>query len=145
MMSSKTETLGSRIASLRDHRGWIQKQLADKAGISVTFLSEIENDKRKVSAEVLLRIAAALGTSLDYLMKGAISNSSSLPEEPNTIPSELAAVAEEHGWSYKDTVDLLQAHRAVVARRTRTGESVKMKTLSKEDWVSLHQALIANG
>ena len=144
-MSEESESLGSRIASLRERRGWIQKQLADKAGISVTFLSEIENDKRKVSAEVLLRIAAALGTSLDYLMKGATSGSSSLIEEPIAVPPELAAAAEEQGWSYKDTIDLFQAHRAVVARRTRTGEAVTMKTLSKDDWRSLHQALIANG
>jgi transcriptional regulator with XRE-family HTH domain len=142
-MPETIESLGSRIAALRDTRGWTQKQLADRAGISVTFLSEVENNKRKVSAELLLRIAGSLGTTLDYLMVGRTPHElMSRQDETLTIPPELAAAADEAGWSYKDTVALLQGQQAVVARRTRSGEAVSSKRLSKDDWISLHQTLI---
>lgn len=142
-MSEAIESLGSRIATLRGVRGWTQSQLAARADISSTFLSEVENNKRKVSAELLFRIASALGTTLDYLMVGKTSHEG-LPrnEEELRIPPELTAAADELGWSYKDTVALYQGQQAVVARRTRIGEAVTSKRLSKEDWISLHQTLI---
>ena len=66
-----TPGLGERIAGLRDRKGWTQKTLADRAGCSVTYLSEIEGGKnRNVSSAKLLRIADELGASLDYLMRG---------------------------------------------------------------------------
>jgi transcriptional regulator with XRE-family HTH domain len=140
-MADAEETLGSRIFKLREHRGWTQKQLAEKARISVTFLSEIENNKPKgVGADVLLRLAGALGASLDFLMTGV--KVSTKPDETITIPPELALAAEEQGWSYKDTVALLRGQQAVVARRTWTGEAVSGKRLSKEDWMSLYRMLI---
>jgi transcriptional regulator with XRE-family HTH domain len=142
-MAEQEETIGSRISSLREYRGWTQKQLAERAGISVTFLSDVENDKPKsVSADVLFRLAGALGSTLDYLMTGR--GPSTRQEETISIPPALTAAAEELGWSYKDTVSLLQAERAVVARRTRTGAAVARKELSKEDWISLHRTLIAD-
>jgi transcriptional regulator with XRE-family HTH domain len=141
LMTETDASLGARISRLRERRGWTQKQLAEKARISVTFLSEVENDKPKsVGGEVLLRLAAALGASLDFLMTGAKASTQS--EETISIPSELTAAAEERGWSYKDTVALLHGQQAVVARRTRTGEAVSTKTLSKADWISLHRAII---
>lgn len=142
--ANKTEeTIGSRVSSLREYRGWIQRELAERAGISVTFLSDVENDKPKsVSADVLFRLARALGTSLDYLMTGG--GPSVRQDETISIPPALTVAAEEEGWSYKDTVSLLQAERSVVARRTRTGTGATRRDLSKEDWISLHRTLIAD-
>jgi len=44
--------------------------LAETAAISKGFLSDVENNKRNISSEYLLRIANSLGTSVDYLLKG---------------------------------------------------------------------------
>ncbi|MGD8791460.1 MAG: helix-turn-helix transcriptional regulator [Anaerolineae bacterium] len=52
----------------REHRGLTQKQLAEAAGISVPYLSQIETGKRRGSAEVLAEIAKALRLSLDDIM-----------------------------------------------------------------------------
>jgi DNA-binding XRE family transcriptional regulator len=49
----------------REYRGLTQQQLAEIAGISVPYLSQIESGKRKGSAKVLRAIAEGLGLSLD--------------------------------------------------------------------------------
>jgi DNA-binding XRE family transcriptional regulator len=54
----------------RDYRGLGQKELAENAGISVPYLSQIETGKRKGSLEALSAIARALGVSLDDLVVG---------------------------------------------------------------------------
>jgi DNA-binding XRE family transcriptional regulator len=49
----------------REHRGLTQQQLADAAGISTPYLSQLESGKRKGSTEVLSAIAQALNLSLE--------------------------------------------------------------------------------
>src|ERR1017187_6884843 len=78
--------VGKRIAEVRDERGLTQRQLADKAGLSIAFLSEIENGKRNLSSRKLLRIADELNVSTDYLLRG---EHTTIEEQPITIPSEL--------------------------------------------------------
>jgi transcriptional regulator with XRE-family HTH domain len=143
MSSELPTTPGRRIAAVREQRRLTQKELAKRAGISTTFLSEVENDKRNLSSEVLLKLANALGTSLDYLMRGQFAPSS--VEQSLLVPSELTAAAESQGWSYGDTVALLRAQQAVVARRTKTNEpEPPRKSLSQEDWIVLYNTLISD-
>ena len=64
-------TLAARIRDRRQKAGLTLDQLAKKAGISKTYLWELENDEagdKKPSADVLLKIAKALGTTLADLM-----------------------------------------------------------------------------
>jgi DNA-binding XRE family transcriptional regulator len=51
----------------RECRGQTQKQLADTAGISKPYLSQIETGKRKGTVDILSAIAKALNVSLDDL------------------------------------------------------------------------------
>lgn len=136
---SQTSGLGRRIGELRTTRGLLQKDLAEQAGVSVSFLSEIENDRRTPGAEVLLKLADVLGASLDYLVRGEDSR----PEpQPLTIPPSLQAAAEQEHWSYSLTADLLRAQASVVSRRTPGGRGEhKLKDWVKEDWIRLHGAL----
>ena len=53
----------------REHRGLTQAELAEAAGISVPYLSQIESGKRRGSAKVLAAIAKRLGMSLDDLVR----------------------------------------------------------------------------
>jgi transcriptional regulator with XRE-family HTH domain len=134
-----TPGLGERIAGLRDRKGWTQKTLADRAGCSVTYLSEIESGKnRNVSSAKLLRIADELGASLDYLMRGV-----EMPireRRPIEVPPALDEVAQENGWTYQQTTAVLQARQLIRARRTPTGTEVP-ETYSAGDWVDLHRRL----
>jgi transcriptional regulator with XRE-family HTH domain len=47
-----------------------QEKLAEKTGLSVVFLSLLENGHRTVSVDALLRIAKALGVCGRDLMDG---------------------------------------------------------------------------
>jgi transcriptional regulator with XRE-family HTH domain len=109
-------SIGDRIREIREARKMTQDQLAEKSAISKGFLSDVENNKRNVSSENLLRIANVLGASLDYLLRGATTEYVS--REPVTIPPELSETAEKLNLSYAQTVELLEAHRSVLARRS---------------------------
>jgi transcriptional regulator with XRE-family HTH domain len=130
--------LGKRLMELREERGLTQRQLAEKAGLSVAFLSEVENGKRNLSSGKLLRLADELGASLDYLMRGEQAHMRE--RRPVEIPPELDDVAQEQGWSYQDAVTLLQARHLIKARRRPDGSDVP-KAYSRQDWLDLHQRL----
>jgi DNA-binding XRE family transcriptional regulator len=49
----------------REYRGLTQQQVAEKAGISKPYLSQLESGQRKGTVEVLAAIARALNVSLD--------------------------------------------------------------------------------
>ena len=53
--------LGSNIRRLRKEFGWTQQLLAEKAGISVPFMTQIELGRKSASLEVIQGIACALG------------------------------------------------------------------------------------
>lgn len=57
----------SPIRLWRDHRGMTQQELADRAGISKPYLSQIESGKRQGTVETLAAIARALEVPLDVL------------------------------------------------------------------------------
>jgi transcriptional regulator with XRE-family HTH domain len=131
------ESLGRRIAGCRERRGWTQKKLADAADVSVTFISELENDHRSPGAETLLRLADALGASLDYLVKGVV-DAAPVPQ-PLVLPLALAEVAEEEHWTVGEAVHLLKNRQMVVARRSRGGEvDDAQRDMSRADWRALY-------
>ncbi len=129
-------TVGDRVREIRETKKWTQDQLATKSGVSKGFLSDIENNKRNPSSEYVLKIANALGASIDYLLRG----DEPLPvlhREPTVIPQALASAAEQLKLSYADTVELLEAHRSVIARRSnKTTKSFEIK-----DWIELYRAI----
>jgi transcriptional regulator with XRE-family HTH domain len=65
-------TFGGRIRHHRDRAGMRQIDLRQKTGLSASFISDVENDKRQVSASNLHLIAKALGVSMDELFTGKV-------------------------------------------------------------------------
>ena len=59
----------SPIRVWREHRGLSRATLAERAGISAAYLSQLENGKRDGTAEVLGKIAAILDVTLDDLVR----------------------------------------------------------------------------
>ena len=59
---------GNPIKVWREYRELTQQQLADTAGISKPYLSQIETGKRIGTAEILSAIAKALDVSLDEVV-----------------------------------------------------------------------------
>jgi predicted transcriptional regulator len=59
---------GNPIKVWRVYRGLSQQGLAERAGISVPYLSQLERGKRRGSLEALRRVAEALMVSLEDLV-----------------------------------------------------------------------------
>lgn len=68
-MNEITSVLGNNIRELRIRSGWTQEKLAEKAGISVPFMTQIELARKSASLEVIQNIATALGVSYERLFK----------------------------------------------------------------------------
>ena len=130
-------SVGDRIREIREIKKLTQDQLAEKAAMSKGFLSEIENGKRNVSSEYLLRIANSLGASVDYLLRGTTDLPDNATKEPVVIPPELSDAAQKLNLSYVETVELLEAHRSVIAKRSLK----QSKPFTTLDWIALHKAI----
>lgn len=128
-------TIGDRLKDIRTRKGMTQDQLCEKAHISKGFLSDIENNKRNVGSQKLLEIANALGASIDFLLRGE-STEYSMNQEV-IIPSDLSKAAEELKLSYSETLELLSAHKSIVARRSHKTK----KALTVEEWKKLHETI----
>ena len=71
MMQHKTvnyEAIGKRIRESRARQDITQQTLAQKAGITVQFLSNVENANAKASLSTMVKIANALETGIDALL-----------------------------------------------------------------------------
>lgn len=62
--------IGNKIYQLRRSINMTQQELADKIGISVTFLSEIENGRKSMSVDTLVKLSKGLQVSLDTIVFG---------------------------------------------------------------------------
>ena len=56
----EAEIFGKRLRQLRLHAGWTQEHLAEAAGITTTYTSDLERGTKVPSLTILLRISRAL-------------------------------------------------------------------------------------
>jgi transcriptional regulator with XRE-family HTH domain len=60
--------LAKEITTLRLARRFSKNQLATRAGLAVSFISDLESCKRRASVETLVKLAWALGTSASVIL-----------------------------------------------------------------------------
>lgn len=128
------DSVGGRIRLVRTKRGWSLEQLAEKAGISKSFLWEVERGS-DIGGERLLRVANALDASLDYLMRGQLSDDESKTSTVE-IPAEVDELAKQAGLTYRQTLALLEIDRSVMAHR-RDVRPIR----DREYWDKLYDAV----
>ena len=82
VVSTAAQDIGGFIRSQREAAQVSVRQLAEKAGVSNPYLSQIERGLRKPSAEVLNQIAKALRVSAEvlYVQAGILE-----PSEPRGV------------------------------------------------------------
>jgi transcriptional regulator with XRE-family HTH domain len=61
--------VGTRIRALRQERGLLQKQLAEKAGLTASMMSQIESGRLTPTLPTLGKIAGAFGISVPDLLE----------------------------------------------------------------------------
>jgi transcriptional regulator with XRE-family HTH domain len=129
------QTVGDRIRQVREQVGMTQDAVAGSAGLSKGFISEVENNKRNISAQNLLKVANALSASVQYLLEGG--EYQRRENRPVVIPAELSKAAEQLGLTYAQTLSLLETYESVIARRRKA----KNKMFTVDDWIDLHHAI----
>src|SRR6058998_3777293 len=84
-------TLGDYLREQRRHAELSLRQLADLAGVSNPYLSQIERGLRRPSAEVLQQLAKALRISAEtlYVQAGILD-----PDDDNSRSVALAILAD---------------------------------------------------
>ncbi|MCA9372382.1 helix-turn-helix transcriptional regulator [Candidatus Woesebacteria bacterium] len=68
-MTDIKKQLGQKIKDLRLRAGYSQEELAGKASLHRTYMSDIERGERNVSVENIKKIADALGVDPSELLK----------------------------------------------------------------------------
>ena len=76
-------SVGERIRVARQHKGWTQVELADAAGLSSNYVARLERGELGASLFVAMRIAEALGITLDGLVQS--------PSAPKTTTKRRTA------------------------------------------------------
>ncbi|WP_030433901.1 helix-turn-helix domain-containing protein [Allokutzneria albata] len=64
------EALGRSLRREREHQGGRLVDIAERAGISPQYLSEIERGRKEPSSEMIAAVTGALGIGLDDLLVG---------------------------------------------------------------------------
>ena len=126
------QTVGERVRTRRIELGLSQDALAEKAGISKSFLSDLENNRRSIGAETLLDLGRAMGVSLDFLMTGEASEDQTQKE----IPAALATFAAEEGLSVRDMMTLLDVQERIMVARKKPKERIK-----QVDWKAFYDSV----
>ena len=62
-------TIGENIKRIRTDAGLTQTEVAERAGISQAYLSQIESDLRSMDVKAADKLAQALGVTLNDLMR----------------------------------------------------------------------------
>jgi transcriptional regulator with XRE-family HTH domain len=91
VMSSAAADIGSFIKTQREAAQVSVRQLAEKAGVSNPYLSQIERGLRKPSADVLNQIAKALRVSAEVLyVRAGILEAAATNEVRDAIVTDTA-------------------------------------------------------
>ncbi len=125
--------LGHRIREHRKSRGLKLSQLAAEAGISTSYLSQIERgEKDSVSADILFRVAKALGITAKALYQPP-RKAERIEVSMDDIPEPLKDFYEKRGKSLGMTdVDLAMLSKI----RYRN-----MQPRTQEDWEFLYLSI----
>jgi len=97
-------TFGGRLSALLQERGLQQQELAKLAGVTEAAVSHYVKGTRIPRSSVLARIAAALGTSSDYLISGNAENAEG-ESEMNQLKRMIARSASQ--MSHKEKMELI--------------------------------------
>lgn len=87
--------LGQRVRRQRGLLGLTQAELAQKVGVSTSFVGHVERGSRKASLDTMVDLANALGLSLDYLLAASLDSENATdltPAQRDVMRDILATV-----------------------------------------------------
>ncbi|WP_029470821.1 helix-turn-helix domain-containing protein [Blautia producta] len=72
------EIIGKRLREVRLSKGFTQEYVANKVDVNTSHISNIENNRVKVSLSALVNICNALETTVDYVLNNQYADSDSV-------------------------------------------------------------------
>lgn len=114
----------AKLRRLRREHGFNQVELARELGISTSYLNQIEQNQRPLTASVLLRITEVLGVGAEYFSDAeherlATDLRAALADEacgPGPAPEEIAEVARAYPDTARALVTLHRRYRDAAER-----------------------------
>src|SRR5579859_1564128 len=104
-MSDETQTVGQAIKAELEKRGWTQSDLAMVLGKHQPYINELAQDKRSITPEMAMALAAAFGTAPEFWLNLDAGYRLSLLEPNSEIErrAKILSVApvkdmEKRGW-----------------------------------------------
>ena len=73
--------IGKKIKELRISKNLTQEYVANMADVNTSHISNIENNRVKISLPTLVHVCNALNTTIDYILADEYSNTSSAIEQ----------------------------------------------------------------
>ena len=70
MLWDMVETIGDRLAKIRDSVGLNQKDFAKNIYVSQTYYSNVENGNKKINDRIIALICSQYGVNKEYLLNG---------------------------------------------------------------------------
>ena len=71
--STVRKDFGNRVKELRKEKGWTQKELGNRIGVTYAQLNKYEGGTNAPPLDKLLALASALETTVDYLITGNLA------------------------------------------------------------------------
>lgn len=130
---AELQQIASRIIYLRqDVLHMSQQQFADAVGISQTYLSLLENQKKEFNMELLMQIVLSLNINLDWLIYGLGGNDNIFQARQNKeLQRSEALKALKKAYSLRDTdIEFIQRYLSL-SDKERTSLSKMSEIMRK--------------
>ena len=117
MKSSDVAKLGAKVRGLRRREGLTQAQLAERLGISASYLNLIESNRRPLPAPLLIKLAQLFGVDLQTFAT----------EEDARLVSELMEVVPDPLFEQHELVSTPTATTAAVTPGPTSGRGSRRR------------------
>lgn len=84
------KNIGMRISKRRKQLNLTQEQVAERMGVSIQMISNLEQGKKAIRPENLIKISSVLDISCDYILTGIMNDN-----DTNTFIDRIRLLKEE--------------------------------------------------
>jgi len=105
---SPLKSFGARLRVTREGENLSQSELAERAGLTPAAVSQIESGERLPAFKTLTQLAAALKTSVSFLLG---ESGTDLPPKLKAMFRDLEALSAKDVDKVRDYAAYLRAHR----------------------------------
>lgn len=112
--------IGNRIKEVREQNAYSQAKLAEETDLSVSYISHIENAKRKASLESIVRIVNVLGITVDELLAGVqLHNPTDYQTDIDLLMAECSPDEKRFIFELvKTSIDIMRRNEWHIAKET---------------------------